>query len=224
MDKLKGIIFDFNGVIVDDYPLQKEAWSEISRQIRGRDVSDREMLDDIRGKPREDIISWLGKDKLKTDKISEYSTRKQVLIQELYRQSPYFCLNKGLENLLAVIKKSNIPIAIATSSGYDSIVFSFEKLNLGRWFDFENVVYFDGTYPGKPAPDSYLRAAKKLNLNPRDILVFEDALSGITSAYRAGIRNIIAVGTDDRLEFLAKQNGVVKVIHDFTEFNLNDYF
>lgn len=49
--KSVGIIFDFNGVMVDDYPLQKEAWSQISLKLRKTEVTDEEMVKKIRGVP-----------------------------------------------------------------------------------------------------------------------------------------------------------------------------
>jgi beta-phosphoglucomutase-like phosphatase (HAD superfamily) len=65
--------------------------------------------------------------------------------------------------------------------------FYIKHMKLDRWFTEENTVYDDGTYPGKPAPDIYLMAAKKLGLDPADCLVFEDIVPGVLSAKRAGM-------------------------------------
>lgn len=222
MKNIKGIIFDFNGVIVDDYIIQKESWNKISLEVRKKEVTDEEMLKNIRGKKAEDIIIWLGNNQLSEFDIEEYAQKKRLLTQNLCSQSPLFVLASGLENLLNQIKEKNIPLTICTSSSYQGMQFNFTKLKLEYWFELDKIEYNDGNYPGKPAPDAYIRAVKRLNLNPIDCLVFEDALSGITSAYRAGIRNIIVIGTADRLAFLTAQPGVIKGIRNFTEINLDE--
>lgn len=222
MKGIKGIIFDFNGVLVDDYLIQKESWSNISLEVRKREVTDKEMLKNIRGKKAEDIITWLGNDKLNKIEVEKLSQKKRLLTQELCSHSPLYTLAHGLEDLLNQIKNKNIPLTICTSSSFQGMQFNFSKLKLERWFDIDKIEYNDGSYPGKPAPDAYLRAVKRLNLNPEDCLVFEDALSGVKSAYKAGIKNIIVIGTNDRLVFLTKQSGIIKGIHNFSEFTLND--
>ena len=70
---------------------------------------------------------------------------------------------------------------------------------MDRWFDPRRIVYDDGTFPGKPAPDIYLRAAERIGLSPSRCIVAEDARSGIEAARRAGAGIIVAVtSTTDR--------------------------
>ena len=47
---------------------------------------------------------------------------------------------------------------------------------MDRWFDPRRIVYDDGTFSGKPAPDIYLRAAERIGLSPSRCIVAEDAL------------------------------------------------
>lgn len=219
---LKGVLFDFNGVIVDDYPLQKKAWGKMSWKLRGRTVTDDEMVKKIRGVRTIDTIAWMAKNKLKKSEVESFVKVKDKIIQELYQSSPLFRLNKGLKRFLNELKQSNISKTIATSSNLESMQFSFEKLGLSAWFDIEKVVYNDGKHKGKPAPDAYLLAASKIKLPPELCVVFEDALNGIQSANAAGVGAIVAVGSDERLSVLTKSPGVIRGIHDFDEINVKD--
>merc|ERR1711862_895727 len=84
-------------------------------------------------------------------------------------------------------RKTNLPMAIATSSRK----FAVEKKRKRHEEMFQYISeVVSGDDPcvkhGKPAPDIYLEAAKRLNVSPEDCLVFEDALSGIRSGKRAG--------------------------------------
>ena len=222
--RLRGVIFDFNGVIVDDYPLQKEAWNKISLKLRGIEVTDEEMLQKIRGVQTKEIVQWLGNDKISEEELLIIVKEKEETVRDLYLSSPLFRLNKGLDIFLDDIKKNNTPHTIATSSKFEDLQFSLNKLGLTKWFDINLIIYNDGTYRGKPAPDAYVLATKKLNLDPKDCVVFEDAVSGITAAYAAGIRYIIGVGNDERQTILKKLPGVIRGIHDFSKLRVNKIF
>ena len=149
---------------------------------------------------------------------------KDKIIQKLLKTSPLFRLNVGLEGFFNELKEKNILITIATSQSFNNLTLSFKRLKLGNWFEIEKVIYNDGTYPGKPAPDAYILAAEKIAIKPSECLVFEDAVNGIKSAFSAGVKTIVAVGNDERLKVLLKQSGVVKGIHNFTEININTFF
>ena len=64
--------------------------------------------------------------------------------------------------------------------------FFFEYLNLSRWFELSGVVYNNGTFAGKPAPDIYAHACRELGLDPSETFAVEDSPNGVRSAYRAG--------------------------------------
>lgn len=222
--KVKGIIFDFNGVIVDDYPLQKEAWSQLSLILRNRPVTDQEMVQKIRGVPTRDAIVWMSTKTLSLAAVEEFVQTKTNITKELFDTSPLFRLAPGLEVFLNSLSGQNIPRTIATSSTKSTFSHLFDTLSLGRWFNKEQIICFDNTYPGKPAPDAYILAARSINLQPIECVVAEDAISGITSAHAAGVRNIIVVGRDEQLREFASLPGVIRTIHDFSEVNMREFF
>lgn len=220
--KLHGVIFDCNGVIVDDYPIQKQTWSAISLILRGKPVTDEEMVHKIRGIPSLQTISWLAPNRLSEAKTEELAKRKDTLTEKLFKTSPLFRLNIGLKKFLDDLKKRNIPRTIVTSSREKIFKYTYEKLGLKRWFNKNIIIYNDGTYPGKPAPDPYLIGAKKLKIRPDQCLVFEDALSGIRSAQTAGVKNIVVVGRDEQLQEFRHLSGVIKAIHNFSEIKVTE--
>ena len=105
-----------------------------------------------------------------------------------------FRLADGAVEMLDGIKEMGIPYCLATGSEKLSVDFFMEHLGLGRWFEYgKNIVYEDGSFTGKPAPDIYVIAAKKLGLSPSECLVFEDGTSGIMAANAAKVGAVIAV-------------------------------
>lgn len=223
-DKPTGIIFDFNGVIVDDYVLQKHAYDEMARELRGTPITDEEMVQHIRGNPTKANIAWISGYSLSEKEIAVFSKKKDLLTEQLFATSPLFRLNKGLEDFFNEIKAQNIPCTIATSQTPEHFKPSFEKLGLGRWFTFENLLCYDGKHTGKPAPDPYILAAQKIGLQPSECIVFEDALSGIHSAQAAGAHSIIVVGKDEQLKAFGNLSKVTRGIHDFTEISVSQLF
>jgi beta-phosphoglucomutase-like phosphatase (HAD superfamily) len=102
--------------------------------------------------------------------------------------------------------------------------FFFEYLELGRWFARQQVVCDDDTFPGKPAPDMYLRAVRNLGLEPAACVVVEDASSGIQAAAAAGIGCILALGPARRHAELKRLPGVWRVISSLEQMPRRELF
>jgi beta-phosphoglucomutase-like phosphatase (HAD superfamily) len=126
-------------------------------------------------------------------------------------------LADGAVEFLNYIKENNIPRTIATMSEKDNVDFYIEEFKLEQWFDLDKIVYADGTVAGKPAPDIYLKAAQKLNLNPKDCIVVEDAISGIEAARAANIGKIIAIASMESVELYKNIPAVSQIIKNFNE-------
>ena len=97
-----------------------------------------------------------------------------------------FHLAGGLPEFLDALQEQQTPVAIATTAELANVRFYFEHFGLGRWFQPGRVVYQDGSFPGKPNPAIYRRAAAALDKRPEECLVFEDSGAGITAARQAG--------------------------------------
>ena len=191
---IKGFIFDFNGTLFWDSKLHYDAWIDYSTKLRGYPFSDEEMQKYMFGRTNSDIIEYAVGKKLPESEIIELAKEKESYYRNMCKKLPeQFHLAEGVEEFLDFLKSKNIPMTIATMSEKDNVDFYKKEFNLAKWFDLDKIVYSDGTIPGKPNPDIFLIAADKIGVNPKECVVFEDALSGIEAAKRAGIGTIVAV-------------------------------
>ena len=118
--------------------------------------------------------------------------------------------------LLDALREKGAPMAIGTSVGLSNIEFYFEHLGLGRWFTMETVAYDHGAWPGKPEPDVFLEAARRIGCRAEDCIGFEDSYSGITALKRAGVKRIYCVDGDGEGDALERAFPDIIRIADFT--------
>lgn len=216
----KGVIFDFNGTLFYDTPKHIQAWREYSKRLRGIPFSDDEMQKYMLGHTNEDIIAYAIGEKPDKEMALKLASEKEAVYREM-------CLNdmentklvKGAPELLDFLVKNNIPHTIATASDKTNVDFFIKIFNLERWFDIDKIVYDDGKIRNKPAPDIYLKAAEKISVEPKNCLVFEDALAGIESAAAAGIGGIVAIVPEPTKFSFPKIDCLSNVISDFSEFD-----
>ena len=189
------ILFDFNGTMLFDEKLQEQSWRTFIEEKIHRPVTKEEFQQYIHGRNVEVTLKhFLGQSfsRKETERLEE---EKEVIYRSLCLNSPAFQLASGLPHFLDELVKKQIPVTIATASGYKNVQFFFQHLGLGRWFSIDHVAYNDGTLPGKPAPDLYLKAAANLGVSIHDCIIFEDSLSGIEAAKRADALGIIHVAS-----------------------------
>lgn len=185
-----GIIFDFNGTLFFDSDKQEQAWHTVSRQLRGKGFTSEEMYERVHGRSSRSIFEYLLRKPLTQEQVWELIERKETIYRELCLQDEErFRLAPGAAELLDWLCEHGIPHTIATASEIRNVRFFREHFGLDRWFDPRRIVYDDGTFSGKPAPDIYLRAAERIGLSPSRCIVAEDARSGIEAARRAGRRH-----------------------------------
>ena len=191
---VKGLLFDFNGTLFFDSDYHITAFERCFDKYHiGR--PDREyMVKNIFGRTNRSIF---------TEQFCPTATDEDILRFEELKEQLYMdsCLEvpsslklcDGAEEMLDYLKENSIPFCIATGSPRENVDFYFEHLGLGRWFSYDNIVYTDGSFEGKPAPDCYILAAERLGLSPKDCAVFEDGTSGIKAAMAAEAARVIAV-------------------------------
>lgn len=222
MHKFKGIIFDFNGTLFWDSQKHLEAWREYSKKLRGTAFTDEEMQKYMFGRTNEDIIKYLIGKQPDRALVEKCQNEKEEIYREMcLKDRENFVLAKGVENFLDYVCENDIPHTIATMSEEVNVKFFIKEFNLAKWFDVDKIVYDNGKIKGKPAPDIYLEAAKQLNLQPKDCIVVEDALSGIEAAHKAGIGKIVAIESMETRELYSKVPAVDEIIADFDDFDRN---
>lgn len=220
-----GIIFDFNGVLWWDEDLQIEAWQAAARRLRGSELSPDEIRRYCLGVPNKLSLEYLTGHPLNPAEAHRLTQEKEADYRQLcLAQGAGFQLSPGAVELLERLAAWEVPRTIATSSEAVNVAFFIQHLELGRWFDLDKIVFDDGSLPGKPDPQVYLRAAALLGLPPERCVVVEDSLSGLESARAAGIGRIYALGPPDTHERLRNQPGVDALLVSLADLPAADLF
>lgn len=191
---LKGILFDFNGTLLFDSDLHMEAFRQVFPAFGQPAPTDEFMIGKIFGRTNETIWKENFDPKGEKADVERFTDEKETRYRNAcLAHRDVFRLIDGAQELLNYLKENGIPYALATGSDWGNVSFYLRELGLDRWFTTDNMVWDDGTYPGKPAPDVYRRAAAKLGLSPDECLVFEDGTSGIRAANAAPAGAVVAV-------------------------------
>jgi len=203
------VIFDMDGVIVDNDEYHFRAWGELCTRY-GLHVSQEEVKSWF-GNTNSMILKNLFGNSIEEEKIIRLGAEKERLYRDLY--TPDIQLTPGLVPFLENLNESGITVAIATSAPSDNVDFVMYHTGIRRYF--HRIIDASIIREGKPSPEIYLKAAEVLEFPVSDCLVFEDSFHGIESARRAGMK-VIGVATTHPADVL---KGTVKNIHDFSEIN-----
>jgi len=212
------VIFDFNGTMFFDEDKHIVSWKKFALDAFGYELKDEEFPLHIHGHNNSEILSYLAKKEFTPQEVLSYATAKELYYQRLcLEDKENLHLVNGLPEFLDLLKSKNIPLAIATASMKPNVDWYIKTFNLHRWFKDENIIYDNGLLTrGKPDPMIYLWAMEALQAKPENTIVFEDAISGIKSAYRAGAGKVVAIEKEERRSQFEKMKEVSLVINDFT--------
>lgn len=184
---IEAIIFDAEGVVVNTEKL----WDESQEILLGkRNLRyDREYL-----KPRmagqtllqgaQTMIDYYGLD----ESADDIALERKRIIDKLFNGSiPYI---EGFVAFVSWVETANLRKSVATAMNRHLMAKVENQLDLRRYF--HEHIYFieDVGNRSKPEPDVFLYAAKKMNVDPANCLVIEDAPHGIEAARRAGMASV----------------------------------
>ena len=203
------LIFDMDGVLIDNTPVQARAFQLLFRDL-GLRTNARQLLKRLNGMPASDILKTVFRHPVPKKQLEEYATQREFLYRTLYwskrRELP------GLTAFLRAARAAGHPIGLGTGSGTETISYIVDHLQLRPFFDV--IVGKDDVEKGKPHPDTFAAVAAKLGVKPENCIVFEDAVLGEQAAYRAGMRCIGVATNLSATDFQAP----LTVIKDFTGF------
>ena len=106
-------------------------------------------------------------------------------------------LAPGSIDFFEFLMDQQIPFTIATASDLYNVEFYFKHLDLDLYFDKLSVVYSDGIMKSKPNPEIFQKAIDILGLKAREVLIFEDSISGIEAAENLKAEGIIIVNSNN---------------------------
>jgi beta-phosphoglucomutase len=203
---IRGVVFDFDGVIVDSHDVHKRAWSRFLESV-GRTASEEDLQFVMDGRKRDDILRhFMGE--MDADQIVEYGRRKEQLFRD---EAAHVQTTAGLLNFLEGLEYEQLAIAIASSGSSSRINDLLERLDLKKHF--RVVITGDEVERGKPDPAIFLSAAQHLGIDPPELAAFEDAVSGVKAARSAGMI-CVGIAQPDRAPILVDA-GANYVVPDF---------
>ncbi len=237
-ETITACLFDLDGVLTRTAKLHAAAWKQTFDELlrrrataAGATPADFDAVADydayVDGRPRADgVRSFLASrgielaegspaDPTSADTVSGVGRRKNELVGELMAQrgvAPY----EGSVRFLAAVRKAGLGVAVVTSSENAGAV--LRAAGLGGAFDVQvdGVVAHELGLAGKPAPDVFEEAARRLGVTPGQAAVFEDALAGVAAGRAGGFGLVVGVDRSGEAAEL-RTHGADVVVSDLAE-------
>lgn len=190
MPDLQALIFDMDGVLIDNTAYQARAFQLLFRDL-GLATSAARLLRRLNGMPAAAILQSVFRHEVPKKQLAEYATQRELLYRTLYwsHRRPL----AGLVPFLEAARAAGLRIGLGTGSVNATLAYVLDHLDLRRHFDV--VVGADDVRKGKPHADTYAVVAHQLGIRPESCLVFEDATLGEQAAYRARMRCVAVTTT-----------------------------
>ena len=237
-DRYDAVLFDMDGVITDTASIHASCWKamfdDYLRKWAARNAQPFHAFDIatdyklyVDGKPRyQGVRDFLNsraivlpegtpKDPLNAETVCGLGNRKDQLIKDRFTSGGVEAY-PGSIAFIEHVRRMGIKTAVVTSSQNCQMV--LEAAGVAGLFDVrvDGSVLAEHGLAGKPAPDSFLKAAEMLATGPARAVVIEDAISGVEAGARGGFGLVIGVARKDNAEEL-KAHGAHIAVHDLAE-------
>lgn len=182
MLKVKAVIFDMDGLMVDTEPVGNMICVKAHEKF-GYKIT-QEMLFDLIGRNGTSALEYYRTvfgDDYPYQEIRQESRR----LHDEYYSTHDIEVKPGLYELIAYLHDQGIKMAVASSTVTERVKENLEKIHVLA--DFDHVIGGDQIINGKPAPDIFLKALELLNVDASEALVLEDSKNGILAADHAHI-------------------------------------
>lgn len=183
---IKAVVFDMDGLMFDSERIVQKSWDIAGEQMGY-------------GKLGRHIVNTLGFNRERREQYFKEACGADFpfeRFQELYRKAFYEYVEhdglpakKGLHQLLQLLRRKQIPMAVATSSSREHAVGNLKKEGIEDYF--AAVITGNMVSEAKPSPEIYEKACRALGVDPGEALALEDSYNGIRSAHGAGMITIM---------------------------------
>jgi beta-phosphoglucomutase family hydrolase len=178
----RGLIFDCDGTLADTMPLHLRCWQRAMRELGGDLTADEFWA--FAGVPTRTIIERLNqRHGFAIDPVRGGALKEHYYVELVHQVRPIAEVVQVVETY-----RGRLPMAVATGGEREIVSRTLRTISLLDAFD--TIVSADDVERGKPAPDIFLEAARRLKVEPEDCVVFEDADAGVTAALAAGMTAI----------------------------------
>ena len=181
---IKYVIFDMDGTLLDTEPFYEQSWNETGKRW-GVDIRDM-YAEYVCGRPLESIKVTLKERFGESFDSDGFMSERMTLYAQLAEKN--LKLKAGCREILDFLREHGIPCAVATSTVSELTNSNLERMEIRPLFD--AVVTGDAVKNGKPSPDIFIEAGRRIGAVPEECIVCEDSYSGIIAAHRAGMKPI----------------------------------
>ena len=207
--KYQAALFDLDGVLTPTSELHMRAWSDLFNGYLASigmpaDYSDQDYFAYVDGKPRyAGVSAFLASrgiglpqgdpsDEPEKETICGLGNRKNEVFNQLL-QDQGIQAYRGSRQLVEALQARDIKLAVVSSSRNANEVLASAELADFFPIVVDGVYAADNSLSGKPAPDTFRRAAELLSVSPEQAVVFEDALSGVAAGKAGGFGMVVGV-------------------------------
>ncbi len=206
---VEALLFDLDGTLIDSMPHHQTAWVEWHAR-RGQKIDADAFFVATAGRSNDEIFA----DMLPGTSAAEIA----VLVDEketLYREfaAPSLALISGAEDFVQRARAAGLRLAVCTASTPQNMALAFRLFGIDSWV--ETVVSPADGLRGKPHPDIFLEAARRLGVAPEHCVVYEDAPLGVEGARRAGMKSVALTTTLPAAAF-GEFDNLLAIAADFT--------
>jgi beta-phosphoglucomutase len=180
--RLEAVLWDLDGVIADTWEYHYLAWQDVFAK-RGATFTKEDFMRHF-GRRHDTIIQFALGDKLSPEEFKAVTEAKQADYRR--RVGANIRALPGAVALIRALNREGIKTAIASSAPLENIEIIIRGLGIEDCF--QAVAWGTEVAEGKPSPEIYLLAAKKLSVSPAGCVVIEDAIAGVAGARQAGMK------------------------------------
>ncbi len=213
---IRALIFDMDGTMVDSMPAHARSWDVFARR-HGVDMPVAEILRRTTGRNGVECIRELFGAATPEDEALALIAEKEAIYRETFARD--FRAVPGFPQFAQQAHARGLRVGLATAGDRNNIDFVLRHLALDP--PPAAIVGGDEGIAGKPAPDLFLEAARRLGVPPADCLVFEDAPFGIEAARRAGMRAVAICTTHSAAELAGAH--VIAAAPDFEQLTTTNF-
>ncbi len=188
---IKAVVFDLDGTLLRTEHLQWKGWNIALKSCGLRHRITKKEYRKYCGRSGHEIEKEIiASFNLRLRPGALLSKKERFLHSHFSREPLHWA--RGARAALSFFKRRGLPIALATGGKRNEMIKKLRKLNAHLHFD--ALACLSDVRHGKPHPDIYLLACRRLGVSPKNAIAFEDTESGVQSASRAGLR-VIAIPT-----------------------------
>ena len=200
MSKAQAFLFDLDGTLIDSMPHHHDAWVAWHAR-RGLAIDADAFFTATAGRSNDEILADMFPAASAEERLA-MAHEKETLYREI--AAPKLALVAGAQQFIERSLAAGIRLAVCTASTPENMQLAFSRYPIDRWV--ETVVSPADGLRGKPHPDIFLEAARRLGLAPARCVVFEDAPLGIEAARRAGMGAVALTTTLNAAAFAGYSN------------------